>query len=204
MLRALAITVAPQWPCAFISRICATSIEAGRPLSTPCALASAIPSSWGSPRKLVSNSANTPSMSRKHLPAAVPVSIGCSVALSAAPLTRIARTMSCKSPIERAGAGLARFANGPGRLCARSCQKRDSRDVRRPSRPSHHGGRKMLDGRRADLLHDAHQLGAQQFQHALDTPLAEGAKAPDVGPSDTDSGRAHAQRLADIGAAAEP
>jgi hypothetical protein len=35
-------------------------------------------------RKLVSNSANTPSMSRKHLPAAVPVSIGCSVGLQGA------------------------------------------------------------------------------------------------------------------------
>jgi hypothetical protein len=30
--------------------------------------------------RLVSNSANTPSMPRKHLPAAVPVSIGCPVA----------------------------------------------------------------------------------------------------------------------------
>jgi hypothetical protein len=34
---------------------------------------------------LVSNSANTPSISRKHLPAAVLVSIGCSMAFSAAP-----------------------------------------------------------------------------------------------------------------------
>ena len=32
----------------------------------------AIPSAWRSFRKLVSNSANTPSMSRKALPAAVP------------------------------------------------------------------------------------------------------------------------------------
>src|SRR6266478_2010649 len=53
-----------------------------------------MPSSWRSRRKLVSNSANTPSISRKHLPAAVPVSIGCSVAFSAAPLALSARMMS--------------------------------------------------------------------------------------------------------------
>jgi hypothetical protein len=35
--------------------------------------------------RAVSNSANTPSMSRKHLPAAVLVSIGCSVAFNEAP-----------------------------------------------------------------------------------------------------------------------
>jgi hypothetical protein len=46
----------------------------------------------------VSNSANTPSMSRKHLPAAVLVSIGCSVALKLAPLALRVRTMSCRSP----------------------------------------------------------------------------------------------------------
>jgi hypothetical protein len=46
----------------------------------PAAFAFAIPSSWRSRRRLVSNSANTPSMSRRHLPAAVLVSIGCSVA----------------------------------------------------------------------------------------------------------------------------
>jgi hypothetical protein len=51
----------------------------------------AMPSSWRSRRKLVSNSANTPTMSRKHLPAAVPVSIGCSVALSDAPRLLIVR-----------------------------------------------------------------------------------------------------------------
>jgi hypothetical protein len=37
-------------------------------------------------------------MSRKHLPAAVLVSIGCSVALNEAPAARTARTMSCRSP----------------------------------------------------------------------------------------------------------
>jgi hypothetical protein len=72
-------------PCAFIARTWAASIEAGRPLYTPAALAFAIPSSWRSRRRFVSNSANTPSMSRKHLPAAVLVSIGCSVAFNEAP-----------------------------------------------------------------------------------------------------------------------
>src|ERR1700721_3985153 len=40
-----------------------------RPLYTPAALALAIPSSWRSRRRFVSNSANTPSISRKHWPA---------------------------------------------------------------------------------------------------------------------------------------
>jgi len=40
------------------------------------------------------NRPNTPSMSRKHLPAAVPVSIGCSVAFRTAPRARTVRTMS--------------------------------------------------------------------------------------------------------------
>jgi hypothetical protein len=73
--------------------------------------------------KVLSNSANTPSMSRKHLPAAVLVSIGCSVALSAAPLARTARTMSFKSPILRASRSIrltvgesAEGAADPGRL----------------------------------------------------------------------------------------
>src|SRR5271166_51026 len=62
----------------------AASIFGLRPLYTPRAFAAAIPSAWRSFRKLVSNSANTPSISRKALPAAVPVSIGCSVARNAA------------------------------------------------------------------------------------------------------------------------
>jgi hypothetical protein len=41
---------------------------------------------WPSLRRLVSNSANTASMSRKALPAAVLVSIGCSIARNATPL----------------------------------------------------------------------------------------------------------------------
>src|SRR5258708_421195 len=41
-------------------------------------------------------------MSRKHLPAAVLVSIGCSVALRDAPRAFTVRTMSCKSPMLRA------------------------------------------------------------------------------------------------------
>ena len=62
----------------------------------------AMPSICRSRRRLVSNSANTPSMSRNALPAAVEVSIGCSVALSAAPLALSTLTTSCRSPMERA------------------------------------------------------------------------------------------------------
>ena len=49
--------------------------------------------SWPSRRRFVSNSANTPSISRKHLPAALLVSMGWSEALSEAPFARTARTM---------------------------------------------------------------------------------------------------------------
>jgi hypothetical protein len=70
-----------RMPYAFNLRTREPTIDAGRPLQTPAALALAIPSSWRSRRRLVSNSAKTPRMSRKHLPAAVPVSIGCSVGL---------------------------------------------------------------------------------------------------------------------------
>jgi hypothetical protein len=101
ILSAFAISDAPS-PCAFMAFTWAASIEAGRPLYTPAALAFAIPSSWRSRRRFVSNSANTPSMSRKHLPAAVLVSIGCSVAFNEAPRARTARTMSCRSPMLRA------------------------------------------------------------------------------------------------------
>src|SRR6266403_2131548 len=51
-----------------------------------------MPSNCRSLRRFVSNSANTPSMSRKACPAAVPVSIGCSVALRMAPFAFTART----------------------------------------------------------------------------------------------------------------
>ena len=36
-------------------------------------------------------------------------------------------------------------------------------------------GTKMLDRRRADLLHDSAQLDPQQFERTLDAGLAEGA-----------------------------
>jgi hypothetical protein len=45
-------------------------------------------------KRLLSAVCNTPSRSRKHLPAAVLVSIGCSVAFNDAPRALMARTMS--------------------------------------------------------------------------------------------------------------
>src|SRR5207245_920471 len=56
-----------------------------RPRYTPRALAAAIPSCWRSRRRLVSNSANTPNMSRKAFPVALWVLIGCSVARRVTP-----------------------------------------------------------------------------------------------------------------------
>jgi len=53
---------------------------------TPRSLAALIPSNWRPRRRLVSNSANTPRMSRNAFPAAAPVSTGCSVAFKATPL----------------------------------------------------------------------------------------------------------------------
>src|SRR5438552_10404289 len=66
-----------------------------------------------------------------------------------------------------------------------------------------HACREMLDGRRTDLLHGGVELDAQQLQHALDARLAERAETPDVWPPDADRARAEAQRLDDVGAAAE-
>ena len=65
-------------------------IDAGFAAVIDAAPSPAIPSNCRSRRKLVSNSANTPSMSRKALPAAVPVSTGCSsrAALRRGPSTR--------------------------------------------------------------------------------------------------------------------
>jgi hypothetical protein len=82
-----------------------------------------MPSSWRSRGKFVSNSANMPSMSRKHVPAAYPVSIGCSVAFSAAPRPRTARTISCKSPMLRASRSIRRSATGRAGALALSSQR---------------------------------------------------------------------------------
>jgi hypothetical protein len=90
-------------PRPFNSRTLAASIDAGRPLYTPAAFALAIPSSWRSFRRFVSNSANTPSISKKHLPAAVPVSIGCSAALSEAPRAFTAGTNDILQVADRPG-----------------------------------------------------------------------------------------------------
>jgi hypothetical protein len=93
MPSALAISVVPM-PCAFISRTLAASIEAGGPCRRPRPWPWRCPQAGRSRRRLVSNSAKTPSISRKHLPAAVLVSIGCSVAFNDAPRALMARTMS--------------------------------------------------------------------------------------------------------------
>jgi len=69
--------------------------------------------------------------------------------------------------------------------------------------PSHHGRHEMLDRRSTDLLHDGVRLDAQQFERTLDAWLPEGAEAPDIRPAHAHRGRSHAQRLDDIGAAAE-
>src|SRR5215475_3662792 len=61
----------------------------------------------------------------------------------------------------------------------------------------------MPDGRRADLLHDPNELRPQQLQYALYAWLAESPESPDVWSADPNCGRAHAQRLADVGATAE-
>src|SRR6188472_4188040 len=71
------------------------------------------------------------------------------------------------------------------------------------SRPAHHRRHEVLDRRRADLLHHGVSFGTEQFQHPLDAGLAEGAKTPDIGPTDADRVRADAQCLDDVGTATE-
>src|SRR5260370_3393737 len=69
--------------------------------------------------------------------------------------------------------------------------------------PAHHRRHQLLDRRRADLLHHGVGFDAQTLEHALDAGLAEGAEAPDIGAAHAHRGRAQAQRLDDVGAAAE-
>src|SRR6478672_2693070 len=71
------------------------------------------------------------------------------------------------------------------------------------SRPAHHRRHEVLDRWRADLLHHGVSFGTQQFEHPLDAGLAEGAKTPDIGPTDADGVRADAQCLDDVGTATE-
>ena len=67
----------------------------------------------------------------------------------------------------------------------------------------HHRRHEVLERGRAHLLHLGAGLVAQQLKRALDTRLAEGAESPEIGPADADCRCAHAQRLDDVGAAAE-
>src|SRR5215468_411652 len=71
------------------------------------------------------------------------------------------------------------------------------------SRPAHHGRHEVLDRGRADLLHGAAQFGAQDCQDAFDARLAERAEPPQIGPPDRYALGVHAERLGDVGAAAE-
>ncbi len=84
-------------------------------------MAFAIPSNCLSRRRLVSNSAKTPSMSRNALPAAVLVSMGWSAARKKAPFRFSSRTMSCRSPIERASRSIRVTTNSsPRRINSRT------------------------------------------------------------------------------------
>jgi hypothetical protein len=75
-------------------------LDLGLPRAPLLVSAFAIPSSWRSLRRAVSNSAKTLSMSKNALPAGVLVSIGCSVAFRLAPLARSVLTMSCAGALE--------------------------------------------------------------------------------------------------------
>src|SRR5437879_3726760 len=92
-----------------------------------------------------------------------------------------------------------------------SCERTFARGLKRGTRqavfelsPPHHRGYEMPDAWRADLLHRAVELDAQQLEHALYTGLAERAEAPNVRPADAYRARAHRQRLDDVGATAKP
>src|SRR5262245_14356141 len=74
---------------------------------------------------------------------------------------------------------------------------------RAASSPAHHRRHQLLDRRRAHLLHHGVGFRAQKLERPLDAALAEGAEAPDIGPPDADGIGADAQRLDDVGAAAE-
>jgi hypothetical protein len=61
----------------------------------------------------------------------------------------------------------------------------------------------MFDGWRADLLHGGARLGAQNFEHALDTRLTKCPEAPQIRPADAHGLCAHCQCFDDVGAATE-
>ena len=72
------------------------------------------------------------------------------------------------------------------------------------SGPPHHRGNQRFNVRRANLLHHSAGFDTEQLQSAVDAGLAEGAQAPDIRPADANRGRAHAQGLHNVRAAANP
>src|SRR4051795_12782668 len=71
------------------------------------------------------------------------------------------------------------------------------------SGPPHHRRNQCFNVRRANLLHHSAGFDAEKLQSAVGAGLTEGAEAPDIGPTDANRGRAHAQSLHHVGAAAE-
>jgi hypothetical protein len=92
-------------------------------------------------------------MSRKHFPAAVLVSIGCTVAFMDAPRDVAARTMSCKSPMLRASR-LLPFAVG---------FTRDKSDAARRAAPPHH----MASRRRFEAIQRQIKIGRKDVKRAV-------------------------------------
>src|SRR5215216_1693251 len=96
---------------------------------------------------------------------------------------------------------------GQKSFCTSTTSNRSSSPIASRSAMSgaaYHGGHELLDRGCTDLLHHGAGLDAQELEHALHAGLAERAKAPDIRPADAHGGRPHAQRLDDVGAAAEP
>lgn len=117
---------------------------------TPHRLAATMPSACCSWRRYFSNSAKTPSMSKKALPVNVDVSMGCSVAARCAPLDFRCVTMTSRS-LQAAGQPV-------------TCPKQD----RMLSTLKHHRAPKRADGQRVIptakrqlfLTHIEHDAGA--------------------------------------------
>src|SRR5437660_5665610 len=62
----------------------------------------------------------------------------------------------------------------------------------------------MLERWRADLLHGGPKLEPQEFERTFDSGLAESTETPQIRSADADALGAHAERLDDVGTAAEP
>src|SRR5882672_4340939 len=114
--------------------------------------------------------------------------------------------LSCETSLTTGFAARARGARAerPEAAAAwRSLRRPGIIEARRCSHLPHERRRKLLHCLHPALRHRRLGFGAQELEHFRHARLAEGAQSPQVGPADADGARAHGERFAHVGAAAE-